>query len=136
MKPDDNKQDLPENLEAISDLLDRSVEQLDQDTLMALSQARAQAVQLARDAGQTSSQQTGRTARWQGWLWPTGGLATAIATALAVIMLNSGSVHLGGELGTSEFEILASNDTLEVIEDLEFYQWLSDTALDDPGESG
>ncbi|HED17780.1 MAG TPA: hypothetical protein ENI64_13330 [Gammaproteobacteria bacterium] len=132
MKPDDHKQDLPENLAAISDLLDRSAEQLDQETLTALSQARAQAVQAARDAGKQSNQPS----KWQGWLWPAGGLATAIAAGLAVIMLNSAPVNLNGELGTSEFEILASNETLEVIEDLEFYQWLSDAALDDPGESG
>ncbi len=136
MKPDDDKQDLPKNLAAISDLLDRSVEQIDQGTLTALSQARAQAVQVARDAGQKSGQSSSRPSKWQGWLWPTGGLATAIATALAVIMLNSAPVNLGGELGTSEFEILASHDTLEVIENLEFYQWLSDAGLDDPGEAG
>jgi len=128
MKPDNDKQDLPENLATISDLLDRSVEQIDQDTLTALSQARAQAVQVARDAGQP--------ARWRGWLWPTGGLATAVAIALAVIMLNNAAVNPGGELGVSEFEILASHDTLEVIEDLEFYQWLSDAAFDEPGETG
>ncbi len=69
-------------------------------------------------------------------MWPTGGLATAVATVLAVIMLNSAPVNLNGELGASEFEILASHDTLEVIEDLEFYQWLSDAALDEPGETG
>ncbi len=136
MKPDDDKQDRPENLAAISDLLDRSVEQIDQDTLTALSQARAQAVQVARDVGQKSGHLSSRPSKWQGWLWPTGGLATAIAIALAVIMLNNVSVSPGGELGASEFEILASHDTLEVIEDLEFYQWLSDAALDDPGETG
>jgi len=136
MKPDDDKQTVPANLAAISDLLDRSVEQIDQDTLTALSQARAQAVQVARDAGKKSGQSTGRPTRWRGWLWPTGGLATAVAIALAVIMLNSASVNPGGELGVSEFEILASHGTLEVIEDLEFYQWLSDAGLDDPGETG
>jgi len=133
MKPEDNKQDLPDNLAAISDLLDRSAEQLDQDTLTALSQARAQAVQTARDA---ADRKAGKKPVWQGWLWPTGGLATAMAAVLAVIMLSSGPVNLSGELGEPELEILASNDTLEMIEDLEFYQWLSDYPLDEAGKSG
>lgn len=137
MKPDDNKPDLSVDLQgklsAISDLLDRSVEQLNQDTLTALSRARAHAVQGARD---TARRKANRKPVWQGWLWPTGGLATAVAVALTVIMLSSGPVNLNGELGAPEFELLASNDTLEVVEDLEFYQWLTDAALDDPGESG
>jgi len=133
MKSDDNKQDLPENLVAINKVLDSSIEQIDQDTLTALSEARAQAVQHVRDA---AAGKAGKKSAWQGWLWPTGGLATAMAAVLAVIMLSSGPVNIGGELGASEFEILASNDSLEMIEDLEFYQWLSDYPLDEAGESG
>lgn len=117
-----------QDLSAVSDLLDRSVDQLDQETLTVLARARADALQQLRKPA--------RKPVWQGWLWPAGGLATAIAAGLTAIMLSSGPVNLGSDLEASEFEILASNDTLEVIEDLDFYQWLTDTVHDDPGDAG
>ncbi len=125
MKPGNEKQTSAEQLTSVSELLDRSVDELDQHTVAALRRARAQAVEAA------SSKPL-----WQGWLWPAGGLATALAAGLTAIMISTGPANLTGELDASEFELLASQDTLEVVEDLEFYQWLSEAMIDEAGGTG
>lgn len=92
--------------------LDQAADSLDGATHSRLNQARQKAL----------AQATPRTRP----IWAWGGLATAAASALLVVTLWQGSPEPGllpQPLG-EDLEILASEDELELLEELEFYQWL------------
>jgi len=91
--------------------LERSARELDPETLTRLAQARARALERA-----------GRRTHPRIWLLG-GGLASASAAALAWLLL-SPSVEPGPALVVEDLELLSSTESLELLQDLDFYEWL------------
>ena len=91
--------------------LDRHAEQLDEATMTRLRAARRQAlVPSTRGAFR--------------WL-PVSGVAAAAAALLAVLVWQQRPGDLPGV--QEDWDILASGEELELIEELEFYDWLEQT---------
>ncbi|MDJ0916179.1 MAG: hypothetical protein QNJ05_00345 [Woeseiaceae bacterium] len=93
-------------------LFDDSVDSLDAATLSRLNQARHAAVE-------KSPRRWPPLLRWA----PAGGLATAAAVAL-LLMQSPALIETPGDASTVDMEILLSEDNLEMLEDLEFYDWI------------
>ena len=92
--------------------LDRSLEDIDAASLSRLNRIRQTALAEAR------------ISRWHWWI-PASGLATACAVLLIVNLSwrePSGPTAIESPLG--DLELLASNENLEMLEELEFYAWL------------
>ena len=108
-------------------LFDDSVERLDAATLSRLNQGRQKALQEIRDPGPA-----GEWARWV----PAGGIAAA--AVVAVVLWQGAPVeHSAPAAGTAtDFEILLSEDSLDMLEDLEFYSWVDAASLDPEGDVG
>jgi len=107
-------------------LFDGSVEQLDAATLSRLNQGRHAALE--------ELQRSRPSAVWVRWLPATGVAAAAIVT---VIVMRGPSVDMPVEADVAaDFEILLEGESLEMLEDLEFYSWLEATDLDDNGNVG
>jgi len=108
-------------------LFDDSVERLDAATLSRLNRGRQKALQeidAARPAGQ-----------WARWV-PAGGLAAAAVVAV-VVWQGAPVEHVAPEAGAvTDFEILLSEDSLDMLEDLEFYSWMDAANLDSGGDVG
>jgi hypothetical protein len=122
-KPLDEKQ-LAEQAKA---LFDDSVERLDAATLSRLNQGRQQALQEIRD--------TGSGGEWARWV-PAGGIAAAAVVAVVVWQGVSGE-HSAPAAGTAtDFEIMLSEDSLDMLEDLEFYSWMDTASLDSEDDVG
>ena len=108
-------------------LFDDSVERLDAATLSRLNQGRQQALQEIRDPGPG-----GEWARWV----PAGGLAAAAVVAV-VVWQGMPVEHSAPAAGTpTDFEIMLSEDSLDMLEDLEFYSWVDVANLDPEGDVG
>ena len=122
-KPLDEKQ-LAEQAKA---LFDDSVERLDAAMLSRLNQGRQQALQEIRD--------TGSGGEWARWV-PAGGIAAA--AVVAVVVWQGVSVeHSAPAAGTAtDFEIMLSEDSLDMLEDLEFYSWMDTASLDSEDDVG
>ena len=108
-------------------LFDDSVERLDAATLSRLNQGRQQALQEIRE--------TGPGGQWARWV-PAGGVAAA--AVVAVVMWQGTPVeHSAPAAGTAtDFEIMMGEDSLEMLEDLEFYSWVDMASLDPDGDVG
>lgn len=106
----------------IKQQLDDSCDSLDYATQLKLKQAREKA--LSQSAASTS-----RLKRWQ-WI----GIPSLAATAAVAIITISSVINTpsSGESPESLFfqdlELLAAEEDLELIEELEFYQWLESDA--------
>ena len=99
---------------------DASVERLDSATLSRLNRSRHAAL-AELDSRRTAS-------RWASWL-PAAGVAAA---AVAVVVVLRGPANMaGGEqpVTASDFEILLDEQSLEMLEELEFYSWLESVDL-------
>ena len=91
--------------------LDRHAEQLDEATATRLRAARRRALEPS----------TQRTFRWL----PVSGVAAAAAALLLVLVWQQ---HAGNLPGVQEdWDILAGGEELDLIEELEFYDWLEQT---------
>jgi hypothetical protein len=94
-------------------LFDESVDGLDGETRSKLNRGRQAALAELQPGGR----------RWLQWA-PAGGVAVA---AVAALIVWTGSVQ-GPELDVpsvaSDMEILLTEDSLEMLEDLEFYSWI------------
>ncbi|ULA66606.1 MAG: hypothetical protein LZF62_120008 [Nitrospira sp.] len=94
-------------------LLDQSVQELDQKTVLAIQRARVNAL--------------GRCSTRRPWLQWAGGMALATMATLAVSMWlwqANGVNH--SHLLLEDLELMQSPENLELSEDLEFYDWLAD----------
>lgn len=109
------------------ELFDESVERLDAATLSRLNQGRQQALAEIRVSG------TG--GQWVRWV-PAGGLAAAVV--VAVVLWQGTPVEPGAPAaGTAtDFEILLGEDSLDMLEDLEFYSWMDAANLVPGGDVG
>ena len=92
--------------------LDKSVDELDSATLSRLAHSRHRAL---------SSEPQGIQ-----WAWPAWGLATASVVVLSIILWFQNPMNPEPSLLTEDLELLASSDSLEFYEDLDFYDWLSE----------
>lgn len=101
-------------LNNIHNTLDESARDIDGATLSRIRQARAAAVEKAGK----------KTLAWRTWL--SGAAATACVLSLSFAFLMNSPEQ---ELLPTEAELLyASEEDLELYEDLEFYEWLAHTS--------
>ena len=124
MKKPRDEEDLAVRAKA---LFDDSVERLDAATLSRLNQGRQKALEEVRAAGPA-----GQWARWV----PVGGLAAA--AAVAVVVWQGAPVEHSAPAASSaaDFEIMLSEDSLDMLEDLEFYSWIDTANLDSGNDVG
>jgi hypothetical protein len=112
--------------ERAKELFDDSVEKLDAATLSQLNRGRHKALEeLQRPA----------IAHWGRWA-PAAGVAAA--AAVAVVMMNGTTVTVParGPVTASDFEMLLETDSLEMLEDLEFFSVLDAVDADTDGHVG
>ncbi len=94
-------------------LFDESVDGLDGETRSKLNRGRQAALAELQPGGR----------RWTQWV-PAGGVAVA-AVAVLVVWIGSLQVPaLDVPAVASDMEILLTEDSLEMLEDLEFYSWI------------
>jgi hypothetical protein len=99
-------------LERSRQALDQSLEDMDAATLSRLNQIRQAALA------------PGASRNWQWWI-PASGLATACAIMVAVnFSLRDPVTPATVTSPLSDLDLLASNEDLEMLEELEFYAWL------------
>ncbi len=127
-KPDGPAPDDRQFAERAKQRFDSSVERLDAETLSKLNRSRQAA--LAEAAAR------GPAVRWSTWA-PVTGLAAAAAVA-AVLIVRPVGVDMpdAGDSAATDFEILLGDDSLEMIEELEFYSWIDVAETDATGNVG
>ena len=113
--------------EKAKQLFDGSVEQLDAATLSRLNQGRHEALD--------GLHRSRPSAIWVRWLPATGVAAAAIVTVMVMRGPNGVDVPMEPDVA-ADFEILLEDESLEMLEDLEFYSWLEAADLDDNGNVG
>lgn len=102
-------------------ILRRAEEGMDARTLSRLSLARAEALEGRR--------------RWG--VFPAVGLAAALAgAAVGALLLLKPAVSVPEAGLVADLDLLTSEEPLEFLEEIEFYEWLSETGGQGPGESG
>ena len=102
---------------------DESVDALDAATLSRLNRARQAALAELSDSPR----------RWRQWMPATG---VAAAAVLAVVMISGrGEVDVIAA-PASDFEIVMSEEDIDMLENLEFYSWLATQELSDDGDLG
>jgi hypothetical protein len=115
--------DKPENAQWVNEaraLLDASVQELDGATVARLARARRAALFQSRRP---------TWANWRSWWLPLTGFAAAgaIALALGIGHLHRVSGNPGAQAtsaGAADIDASASDDTIDLYQDLEFYAWL------------
>ena len=109
------------------ELFDDSVERLDAATLSRLNQGRQKALEEL-----DSARPIGRWARWV----PATGVAAAAVVAVVVWQAVPPDDPAAAATNYTDFEILLSEDSLEMLEDLEFYSWIDTVNLESNGNVG
>ena len=109
-----------EFVQAVRSALDAQAEHLDAKTLGQLRAARRQAL------AQLEARAPHRAA-WTSWWVPAGTFATA-GIAAVVFSLWSGHAPQPPGIDAADVEMLAETDSLELYDDLEFYEWLDLTS--------
>lgn len=99
--------------EKAKQLFDESVEGLDGETRSRLNQGRQAALEELK---------TGKPV-WVQWA-PAAGVAAAAVVAVVLWTGNPPTDVVTPEASASDFEILLTEDSLEMLEDLEFYSWI------------
>ena len=93
-------------------LFDASVDELDAATLSTLNQGRHRALAKAKEQPE----------QWLRWV-PAAGIAVATLLAVMVILPGPASVEVMPATVT-DMDILLGEDSIEMLEDLEFYAWI------------
>jgi hypothetical protein len=91
---------------------DASVDKLDAATLSTLNQSRHRAL----------AELHGRPTQWLRWV-PAAGMATA-ALVVAMVILPGPADNQAVPAEIMDMEILLGEDSIEMLEDLEFYEWI------------
>ena len=99
-------------------LFDDSVERLDAATLSTLNRNRHAALEQAR----------GAKAQWLRWA-PATGVTAAIVVAVMLALPGNGGDTIPA--ATSDVDILLDEESIEMLEDLEFYVWLESPENED-----
>lgn len=105
-----------------------SVERLDAATLSRLNRNRQVALAEATARGPG--------VRWSTWAPLTGAAAAAAIAAVLIVQPSGVDMPDAGDSAATDFEILLGDDSLEMIEDLEFYSWIDVAETDVPGNVG
>lgn len=109
-------------------MFDDSVERLDAATLSKLNQGRQAAL-----AEMASASPSGQWSRWM----PATGMAAAALVAVVVLRGPAPVDPLDGTKSTvTDFEILMSDDALDMIEELEFYTWIDVAEFESTDNAG
>ncbi len=109
-------------------LFDESVARLDAATLSKLNQVRQAAIAELTDGS--------RARQWVRWM-PATGVATVALFAIFVLRGPADiDVPIVSDPTITDFEILLGEDSLEMIEDLEFYSWIDLADLDSTDNVG
>ena len=106
-------------------LFDESVDQLDAATLSQLNQGRHAALDVLQDSRPLGV--------WGRWVPATGVAAAAIVT---VMVMRGPDVVDVPTASVTDFEILLEGESLEMLENLEFYSWLEASDLEANGNVG
>ena len=93
-------------------LFDESVDRLDAATLSTLNRSRQRAL----------AEIHARPAQWTRWV-PAAGMATA-ALVVAMVILPGPAEIQAVPAEVTDMEILLGEDSIEMLEDLEFYEWI------------
>jgi hypothetical protein len=110
------------------ELFEESVGRLDARTRSRLNQARQQAL---------SELNKGTSRRY--WLAaPLGGLAAAVVIAVVMVTgrQTNGPSPDSAALPLDDFDIVADADSLELLQDVEFYSWLAEASGPDANSAG
>ena len=107
----------------IRQTLDDSENNIDELTLSRIRAARANAVSVVDK----------KHSPGYGWI-PASSFATVLVAVLATFLFSQNNDDITSVLQTSDMEMLSSVESLDMLEDLEFYQWL-DIELDEEMES-
>ena len=127
-EPTDNEVEAEERFaNKAKQLFDGSVEELDAATLSRLNQGRHVALE--------ELQRSRPSAIWVRWLPATGVAAAAIVTVMVMSGPNGVDVPVEADVA-ADFEILLEGESLEMLEDLEFYSWLEAADFEDNGNVG
>lgn len=104
---------------AVRQVLDEEVENLDAGT-------RSQLNRIRKNALETGLRRPRRGWQGGGMRWLAGAAVTAALAA--VIYFNTGStpVDIYSQTSDEDFDIIALEETLEFIDDIEFYAWLAE----------
>ncbi len=102
---------------------DDSVDGLDAATLSRLNRSRQAAL----------AELEAPNRAWLRWM-PATGLAAAVL--MAVVMMSGPAETDVISAPSSDFEILLSEENIEMLEDLEFYSWLETQELESDGDLG
>jgi hypothetical protein len=109
--------------EKVQQALDDSADHIDELTLSRIRAARANAVSAADKQRMPDL----------GWI-PAGSLATVLIAVLAVYLFSQEQGDIPSAINVNDMEMLSSVESLELLDDLEFYQWL-ELELDEELES-
>ena len=109
--------------EQAKELFDKSVDKLDAATLSRLNQGRHKALEELHRPG---------VVHWGRWA-PAAGVAAAAVVAVFVMQ---GPVAVDDVVTASDFEMLLETDSLEMLEDLEFYSLLDAVDTESNGNVG
>jgi len=109
------------------ELFDDSVERLDAATLSRLNRGRHVALE--------ELHRSRPTAVWLRWLPATGVAAAAVVTVMVMRGPNGIDIPVEQE-AAADFEILLEGESLEMLEELEFYSWLEAADLEVNGNVG
>jgi hypothetical protein len=93
-------------------LFDDSVDELDAATLSTLNQSRQRAL----------AETHARPSPWLRWV-PAAGMAVAALLAVMVILPDPANIQVV-PAAVTDMEILLGEDSIEMLEDLEFYEWI------------
>ena len=98
---------------------DESVDKLDAATLSRLNRSRHEALaELHRPKRQ-----------WSRWM-PATGVAAAVLVAVMVLQSPTAVNDFAAATTVTDMEILLGEDSIEMLEDLEFYSWIDSAEMD------
>lgn len=107
-----SEQDNDRLLDRIKQELDASSEHLDAATLSRLTQIRNQALEVTTQPK---------------WSWQLPSLAMGSTAAVVVVTISlMGTPTLTQQTSLEDLSLLSANESFELIDEVEFYQWLSD----------
>ena len=104
-------------LTEVKRVLDQSVQVLDPDKTNRLQRARMYALE------------TGMRRRpWAAWIWVSGLAVASVAILALVFLLKGQEVSNQPHPMLEDLELMTSTENVELSEDLEFYDWLAESA--------
>jgi hypothetical protein len=112
--------------ERAKELFDGSVDELDAATLSRLNQGRHKALEELRRPGLVT---------WGRWA-PAAGVAAAAVVAVVMVNGTGGEAPVGDAVTATDFEMLLEADSLEMLEDLEFFSLLDAVDTETEGNVG